>query len=72
MPWLGLTNIYLKIGLCLIALGVASGIWLWATHPWVEPSGGAIGWIARASFLGGIIIYLIGRLSHALQKRKRA
>ncbi len=72
MSRFGLTNIYLKIGLGLIALGVASGIWLWATHPWVEPSGGVMGWVARASFLGGIIIYVIGRLAHALQRRTQA
>ncbi|MGY0561177.1 hypothetical protein ACW7G2_10730 [Luteimonas sp. A277] len=72
MSRLGLSNVYLKVGLGLIALGFASGIWLWATTSWAEPTGVAVAWVARASFASGVIIYFIGRVTQLFQKRERS
>ena len=68
----GVTNIYLKIGLALLILGVVLAAALWFTMPWEQPGGGLLGWATRASFLGGIVLYLIGRLVHASKRSSKA
>lgn len=72
MGHFGVTNIYLKIGLALVALGMVLAAALWFTMPWEQPGGGLLSWAARVSFLGGFVLYLIGRLAHASNRRSKA
>ena len=72
MKHFGVTNIYLKIGLALVVLGLVLASALWFTMPWEQPGGGLLGWATRASFLGGFILYLIGRLVHASERSSKA
>ena len=68
MPRLGLTNVYLKCGLLLILFGLACGAAIFIARPHV---GGAalqlLMWGAFGGFTSGVVLYLIGRIKHALR-----
>jgi hypothetical protein len=64
----GVTNIYLAVGLVLIALGLLLGMWLFFGSPAIEHRGLLLQ-IASGSFFGGVVLYVIGRATQVLQRR---
>lgn len=69
MPNFGFSNIYLKAGLALMVLALVLAGWFWAAMPWEQPTGTLVAWIATASLLGGVALYVIGRLAHVFRRR---
>jgi len=69
----GLTNLYLKCGLVLILFGLACGIALFALMP---PGNSTafrlLMWGAQGGFFGGVVLYVIGRIVHAMRRPHRA
>ena len=69
---LGASNFYLKTGLLLLAISVVSYSSVYIFWPSSELTRSLIKWVAAGSFLGGLVIYFTGRVSHALSRREAA
>ena len=70
MARFGVTNIYLLAGLGLLALSLVLGAWLFL-QPAVA-NGSTLSWLAYGSFVSGIILYVIGRVTSVMQRRTQA
>ena len=72
---LGANNIYIKTGLVLLAVAVLCFAYTFGSLPTVGlvPSLGVPRmlevWITMASFIGGLVLYFIGRIAYALRVR---
>lgn len=66
----GLTNLYLKAGLCALLVGLVCAVLLLsrsagsAASPW-------LGWVAAAGFVGGVVLYAIGRIAQVIDRVSR-
>lgn len=67
MSRLGLTNIYLKVGLPLILIGVACGFAVFNLQIEDMHTRHLLMWGAMGSFMSGLVLYIIGRIKHALR-----
>ncbi|MCD9029712.1 hypothetical protein LDO26_16080 [Luteimonas sp. BDR2-5] len=67
MSRLGLTNIYLKCGLVLILLGLGCGAVVFMARPADFNARQLLLWLAMGSFFSGLVLYVIGRIVHAMR-----
>jgi len=58
----GLTNVYLRCGVVMLLVAVASAVLLFGFGPWQGTPRLLLGWALRAGLLGGVVLYVIGRL----------
>lgn len=70
MARFGVTNIYLLVGLGLLAVSVALGAWLFI-QPASTAHGEMLFRVAYGSFIGGIVLYVIGRVTSVMQRRSQ-
>ena len=67
MSRLGLTNIYLKCGLLLILFGLACGAIFFSGRHDGGSDSELLLWSAFGGFTSGVVLYLIGRIKHAMR-----
>ena len=67
----GLTNLYLKVGLCALLVGLVCAALL-LTRPAGSAASPWLGWIAAAGFLSGVVLYAIGRIAQVIDRVCRA
>lgn len=68
MSRLGLTNIYLKCGLPLIVFGVVCGVVVFNLKIEDMHTRSLLMWGATGGFMSGFVLYVIGRIQHALRR----
>ncbi|GGJ95334.1 hypothetical protein [Luteimonas terricola] len=71
MARFGVTNIYLAVGLGLLAVSLILGTWLFSQAASIAP-GDTLLRVAYGSFIGGIVLYVIGRVTSVVQRRSQA
>lgn len=71
MPRFGLTNRYLQAGLCALLVGLVCAALL-LTRPAGSAASPWLGWIAAVGFLGGAVLYAIGRIAQVIDRVSRA
>ncbi len=71
MARFGVTNIYLLVGLGLLAVSLILGAWLFL-QPAPIARGDMLFRVAYGSFIGGIVLYVIGRATSVMQRRSQA
>ena len=71
MARFGVTNIYLLVGLGLLAISLILGAWLFF-QPASIAYGDMLFRVAYGSFIGGIVLYVIGRATSVMQRRSQA
>ena len=67
MVRLGLSNIYLKCGLLLILFGVICGVVVFNMQIADMQTRQLLLWGAMGGFMSGVVLYVIGRIKHALR-----
>ncbi|WP_024869696.1 hypothetical protein [Pseudoxanthomonas suwonensis] len=65
-----LPNIYLKAGVAMLLLALACAVALWAIAP-AEPLRMWLSWCVRAGFLGGVVLFVTGRVVQGVRAATR-
>ena len=71
MARLGVTNIYLMAGLGLLAISLVLGAWLFF-QPASIAHGDMLVRVAYGSFVAGVVLYGIGRVTSVVKRRSQA
>jgi hypothetical protein len=69
---LGLTNIYLKVGLSLVVIALACLALLFAFWPVADSVEVILLGMARVGFPAGVVLYVIGKIAQARRSRAQA
>ena len=72
MSRLGLSNVYLKCGLVLILAGLGCAAVVFLAQPADFATRQLLLWLATGGFTSGLVLYVIGRVIHALRGFRRA
>ena len=65
----GTANPYLLAGMVLLGIGALCAAWMYLAWPVPGNAGFLLGWGIRAGFLGGVVLYGIGRIVQVIRSR---